>query len=1119
MSSLRVIAFSILAVSPLEAVAAVQTEFFENHIRPVLVDSCYRCHGENPEKLKAGLNITFREGLLRGGSRGPALLPGDAAASRLIEALEYRNEDLQMPPSGKLPESVLANFRTWITRGALDPRDQPFVAGEPEDEGDWEKIRELRREWWSFQPIVNRPPPDSPNAEWSDHPVDRFILAKLDEAGLSPGPAADARTLIRRLTYVLTGLPPTPAESAEFVAAATLDRQAAVAASVDRLMASPHFGERWARHWMDWMRYAESHGSEGDPAIPYAWRYRDYLIRALNADVPYDQLVREHLAGDILPEPRINRALNLNESALGTAQYRFVLHGYSPTDALEEQIRFTENQIDVISKGFLGLTVACARCHNHKFDPISQKDFYALYGIMASSRPASITVDSPEHLNTNRAELTALKPQLRSLLSEAWLQAIDEVPRKLLHPEGPWKEAVEPKEEDKEKDDNRKDKREKEKRLDPLYVWRQLRRAEGEAFKQKWAALREKWQTSKAAVRARRAFDYEQHWDLRGSQAASWYRHGNGLTSQPSAAGEYNILAEGDRIVGNILPAGIYSHTLSDKHSAVLASPRFPFTGEKVFVRIIGGGNAAARYVVQNYPLGGTTYPLRNLKEERWRWQAWDASYWQGDHLHIEIATAADQPARARVNQERSWFGIAEALVVKEGQPEPRDEVADFMGPLFEPEGVPASAEALAERYAGALRACLIAWRGVFMDDAQARFLDYFVGAKLLPNSIDEFPVVDALVTQYRRLEAEVPIPTRSPGLLEGNPFDQALLTRGDHRQPAELVERRFLEVIDDTPYRSVDAGRLALAESILHPDNPLTSRVIVNRLWHHVFGAGIVATPDNFGRLGEKPSHPQLLDTLASRLVEEGWSIKEMLRMLVTSRTFQLSATPSPQARRVDPSNRLLSHASVRRLEAEAIRDTMLKVAGRLDSTVFGVPVDGRENRRSVYVRVIRNDLDPFLSIFDFPVPTSTVGRRNATNVPAQALAMMNAPMVMDLAAAFAARIREEDPDGTTEERIDRMFELALGRPPRADEVSRVQAFLADAAKTGAGRGIEKWIEAEIGKRQERIESLTSRRQRREKAQLTRELEQLKEKAGKPDAWRELAHAIFSMKEFIYLK
>ena len=720
--------------------SAEQVEFFEKSIRPVLADNCYRCHGEDVEELKGGLNLTYREGLLSGGDSGPTLVPGEIEKSLIVEAIEYGDEDFRMPPKEKLAEEAISSIKKWIAMGAPDPRDQPLAQGGLEDDKTWVAVREQRQKWWSFQPVQQPQPPNVAQANWAKHPVDRFIRAKIDAAGLSPAPLADARTLLRRLTYTLTGLPPTPEESEQFVAAEAIDHEAAVEAAVDRLLASVHFGERWARHWMDWMRYAETHGSEGDPPIPFAWRYRDYLIRALNADVPYDQLVREHLAGDILPEPRINRELKINESVLGTAQYRFVLHGYSPTDVLAEQVRFTENQIDVITKGFLGLTVACARCHNHKFDPISQEDFYALYGIMASTRPASITVDTQEHLNTNKAELAALKPRLRTVLSEAWLIAIDEIPRKLLHPEGAWQEALEAREEG----DGTKPRA-----IDPLYGWRQLRNLDGAAFLQEWKTLREAWQTSKVALRVRQEFDYDEKWDLTGDQAASWYGHGNGLTSRPSPAGEFHVLAEGDRIVSNILPAGMYSHTLSTKHNAILASPRFLLDGSKIFVRVVGSGSAAARYVVQNYPRRGPQYDLDRLEKGKLSWLEWDVAYWAGDHMYLEMATAADQPVGSKGSQERSWFGITEALVLKDGQPLPRDELAEFIAPLFESADAPASAEALAERYAIALRDCITAWRDGVMSDSQARFLDYFVVADLLPNALDKVPTAGEAYAEH----------------------------------------------------------------------------------------------------------------------------------------------------------------------------------------------------------------------------------------------------------------------------------------------------------------------------------------------------------------------------------
>ncbi|HAV62362.1 MAG TPA: hypothetical protein DCY13_08370, partial [Verrucomicrobiales bacterium] len=347
----------------LSASTARQLEFFESRIRPVLVQECYECH-RSEGKRKGGLALDHREALRRGGDSGPAIVPGNPDGSLLLKAIRHENEDLQMPKSGaKLGDAAIADFAEWIRSGAADPRDHPPTEEEIARDSDWPAVRERRKLWWSFQPIqAHEPPPAAAGA--SRHPVDRFINARLQEQGLPAAPPASREVLIRRLSYQLRGLPPTPEEIATFVADTD---PAAYEKLVDRYLASPQFGERWARHWMDWLRYAESHGSEGDPMIPYAWRYRDYLIRALNADVPYDQLVKEHLAGDLLPAPRLNGELGLNESAIGPAHLRMVFHGFAPTDALDELVRFTDDQINVVSKAFLGLTVSCARCHDHKF--------------------------------------------------------------------------------------------------------------------------------------------------------------------------------------------------------------------------------------------------------------------------------------------------------------------------------------------------------------------------------------------------------------------------------------------------------------------------------------------------------------------------------------------------------------------------------------------------------------------------------------------------------------------------------------------------------------------------------------------------------------------------------
>ncbi len=383
------------------------TEFFETRIRPVLVEHCYACHNSS-ETTEGDLALDFRQGLVDGGSGGVLIVPGDPAKSRLIAILKHEIEGLEMPEDGpKLDAKIVADFEKWIADGASDPRNEPPSADEIANVTSWEATLERRKKWWSFQPI------ESPALPVGDgNPIDELIRAKLKEIGLSPARPADPSILIRRLYFTLIGLPPTPGELSEWTTRYTLAKTApstVTVALVDHLLASKQFGPRWARHWMDWIRYAESHGSEGDPEMKNAWMYRDYLIRALNDDIPYDQLVREHLAGDLMDNPRINEELGLNESLLGTIQLRMVFHGFSPTDALDEKVRFVDDQVNAISKAFLGLTVSCARCHDHKFDAISQADYYAMFGMFAACRPGRSIADTLDLLNKNRDELAVAK--------------------------------------------------------------------------------------------------------------------------------------------------------------------------------------------------------------------------------------------------------------------------------------------------------------------------------------------------------------------------------------------------------------------------------------------------------------------------------------------------------------------------------------------------------------------------------------------------------------------------------------------------------------------------------------------------------------------------------------
>jgi hypothetical protein len=1043
-------------------------EFFEKRIRPVVVARCYRCHN-SAEKHRGGLAVDHRDAIRKGGDSGPAVVPGDPGASLLLQAVRHETE-LRMPKDEpKLEPEVVADVRTWIEMGAWDPRDAPPSSKELALTTSWEAIREQRKRWWSFQPIRHSQPPEV-DGRRRTNPVDGFIDARLERVGLAPVEEADRRTLIRRLTYVLTGLPPSVKEIASFVADDSSD---AYERLVDRLLASHRFGERWARHWMDCLRYSEGHGGQGDPQIPYAWRYRDYLIRALNRDVPYDRLIEEHVAGDLIADPRIDRGSGVNESVLGVGQYRFVQHGYAPTDALDEQARFTENQIDVLSKAFLGLTVSCARCHDHKFDPISQRDYYALYGIMTSSRPALVTVDGPGVGEREAAELSDLKLRVREALADVWLKAVDRFAADLLaapapsanggdgtrkspekrpsagwkhHGEEPapaplpWQVAI-----DAAVSDARA--------RSPLHAFASLREAGEPGFEATWGKLQNEWKQSRAALEEQRRRPYPLRWNLASNDVDSWYQHGLGLASAPAKAGAFHILPEGERVVSNIYPAGVYSHLLSSKHSAVLTSPRFEVDTDSIWVRVLGVDGARIRYSMRHYPLvignqNATIYKSHHMVSDEPAWMLWDKmEYWRGDQAYLEIATGGDLPTGAegvaREENARSWFGIQEVVMPGPGQEPPKDEAAEVTSPLFEQAAgkAPTSLRELAVVYSAALRTSIQAWQEGTMTDEQANFLGFFVRRGLLLNSLGELSSAAPLVARYREVEARVPVPVRAPGVLPGDVRDQELFERGNHKRPLEAVPRRFLEVFDATPYPPQSDGRLELARDLLRPDNPLTARVAVNRIWHYVFGRGIVATPDNFGHLGEQPSHPELLDYLATRFVDRGWSIKSMIRLLVTSEAFRRSPVPSKNARELDPDNILLSHAPVRRLEAEAIRDALLEVSGQLDRQMFGPSVDEQSTRRSVYVLVRRNPTSPFLAAFDAPVPFTTEGRRAVTNVPAQSLTLMNDPFVHDRAKDWAARVCAEAT--TSRERFTRMFEAALGREPTPSEIEHGMAYL----------------------------------------------------------------------------
>ncbi|PQO41917.1 DUF1553 domain-containing protein [Blastopirellula marina] len=1005
---------------------AKQAEFFEAKIRPVLIENCYECHNSH-DSAEGDFSVDHRQALRKGGASGVMLVPGKPDESKLLAILRHEVSGMEMPQGGpKLDDAVIQDFQTWIATGAFDPRDQAPSAEEASAATSWEATLQRRKAWWSFQPITTPQVPTVEDPQWNSNPIDRFVHQRHIAQGLQPVDIAPPAVLVRRLYFNLTGLPPSPDEaqhwSERLTSASAAERDIVYTQLVDQLLASPHFGERWARHWMDWTRYAESHGSEGDPAIDQAWRYRDYLIRGLNADVPVDQLIREHVAGDLLPNPRVNEALGINESVLGTAHWRMVFHGYSPTDALDERVRFTDDQINCFSKAFLGLTVSCARCHDHKFDAISQADYYALYGILASCRPGRTAIDLPERINTHRDELENLKRELRQTLATDWQAASNQLAEKLRKraeaapdtaaANSPWRV------------------------LPAIHA----EVAQGKTFADAWSKVQADWQTQLDQQAA-----LQTTWNLADPNDYSvWYPRGAGLPKEPQKAGVFAIETKGNQALRGIYPAGVYSHAISDKLPARLTSPDVLLKAKgEVWVQVAGEGDAQFRYVVQDYPRSGTIYPTKRLTPA-WQWVRFDVDYWAGDTVHLELTTAKDAPLLVQ-GPERSWFGIRQAAIRYPDQPVPQDfpEWAAALLPVAQ-QNPPQSLDDLMAIYQQAIQQAIAAWQDNQMSDSQAMLLQHCLGDGLLPNQLAALPKSAPLIARYRQLEAEIPAATRVPTLDETHGADQAIYLRGDHKKPGELVPRRFLEAIDATPYRTPSSGRLELADKLLRDDNPFTRRVMVNRIWHHLFGQGIFRTPDNLGKMGDQPSDPQLLDWLAQHFAQEGWSLKRQVREIVLSRTWQLASTPSATQRQQDPENRTLAHANVRRMEAEAIRDWLLAVSGKLDDTHFGPPVADQAPRRSIYLRVIRNDLNPLLRVFDFPEPFSTVGRRDVTNVPAQSLTLLNDPQIEAYADAWAQKVSTAPDLSTDEARIQRMFASAFGRAASDEEVARCEVYLA---------------------------------------------------------------------------
>jgi hypothetical protein len=1083
-----------------------EIEFFEKKVRPILADNCFKCHGMG--KKKGSLSLESRAGLLKGGDNGPVIVPGKPQQSRLIEAVGYKNVELRMPPRGKLPQSAVADLATWVQMGAPWPAQDAAHAAA--DKGAFD-LYKRKRDHWAWQPVRAPQMPSVKDASWPHDDVDRFVLARLEEKGLAPAAAADKHTWLRRVTFDLIGLPPTPPEIDAFLKDTS---EQAAARVVDRLLGSPHFGERWARHWLDLVRYAESRGHEYDYNLPNAWQYRDYVIRAFNADLPYNQFVIEHLAGDLLHTPRRHPTELFNESVLGTGFWFLGEELHSPVDvALDEADRF-DNRIDVMGKTFLGLTVACARCHDHKFDAISTRDYYSLYGFLQSGSYRQVRFDTSEQELRLAGELAQLRRRGQVAIEKAlaegarpvatrladYLLAAAEVvaagpdanrhSQEIAHGRnlgaallGRWVAHLAAAAKDTE---------------DPLHAFALAAAAgKGGRLAETMRPLADGWRRRQAEADAgfkgaQLVIDYSR------SQPEDWITDGGLFGAGPLRPGqmrlggkterpEVRIATQGAAEVDRAWPVLKRAPGTENEPGALgfmvregraLRTPSFQVGPGKLFYKVRGSGVAFAcvnSHIMIAGPLHGNA--IQGIKADGWQWIGHDLARYKGCLAHVEFVPA-----------EGADFAVA--AVVQADAPPPLVVVPPDSWLLDLVTGPAGSLRELAQGYQRSFKEVMDRRAEGRLEAADARRADWLLrhldlfGAGAAVNG-----AAGVVLGQQAKLLAGLRTESRlALAMLDGSGCDGRVFIRGNAKKPGDVVPRRFLEALAGPDPLAIahGCGRLELARQMTDPQrNPLIARVLVNRVWHHLFGRGIVASVDNFGVLGERPTHPELLDHLADRFVRGGWSIKALVRTLALSQTYRMSCRGDSAAAAADPRKLLLQHMPLRRLEGEAIRDALLSVSGRLNETMYGPPVpvylndfqDGRgrpdngpldgNGRRSIYLSVRRNFLSSLLLAFDTPIPFSAVGRRSVSNVPAQALILMNDPFIHQQAEVWARRSLAEG--GTPEEIIQRMYVSAFGRGAHEDECRRCLEFVAA-------------------------------------------------QGGTPATWTALAHALVNTKEFLYL-
>jgi len=1065
--------------------------FFESRIRPVLVMHCYECH--SAEKTKGGLRLDYRGGFEKGGKSGALVDTVAPEESLLLQAVRHDSKDLRMPKgAAKLPDGAIADLTRWVRMGLPGlPVNPPSAQAAATEE--WQAKLAKRRAHWAWQPVKKPMVP-----KLAAHPVDSFLMAKMQEKGLEPAAPAAPAALLRRLKFALVGLPPTEEEMESFAAAmgrsdretirqsdgekadVTLSPYPIVSLSptealIDRLLQSPQFGEHWAAYWLDLMRFGETGGYVRDYPIPQAWRYRDYVIRAFNADVPYDRFVQEHVAGDLLP-PRLNAAMKINESPLGTGFLRLMEVSSTASDVALEEAQIVENQIDTLAKAFQGLTVSCARCHDHKFDAISTADYYALFGTLASSRQSQVIIDAPEVKSHGVAAMQSAKQQMKGRLLTLWTEDVQTQSTALQT----WLQAGPGKKPDKTTFWGRVLLREKVDRADPGHLFKSISQTPANDHLEKAAAS---WLTEQrresAAREERNRNKFKTTADFREGDAG-WFLSGVQPSTVWSGGSDFTLMPEGKEVVDRFVSPGLSSDRLTRKHGAIARSADFTLGTQFVSLRVAGGSSAHVRLIQNNFQQMENIAHANKVRHFDSRFPTWvtvpvgHQASWQGRRSYLEILTKDDaahfrrsdegnKPYQLVVNDAtgRSWFGV-DQIVEHQTPGAPENDLRLTL--RLAPASAPWNAETLATHWRKECDAALERWS---RDEAKAddvELLNWLLEHGALRNQLAQMPgEVQKLAEQYRAHESAVPRFQRASAIVaEGTGFDSPVHRRGSPDSPGEKAPRRFLEVIHGAEgYTTGSQARLELARDLTAPQNPLTARVMANRVWRWIFGQGLVATVDNFGVMGEKPSHPELLDYLATYLVEHDWSVKALIRHLVTSRAFQSQSIASAKAQQVDPANRLLSHMPVQRLRAETVRDAILSVSGTLDQTMFGYtgPANQSESaavvhprqRRGIYQYIRRESLDHMMLMFDAPEPSRTQGDRETSSVPGQSLLMLNSALVHQQANAWAAKDMKLRRGYSTEQRIEHLFATALGRQPSAAEVQSLVEFIDEQAEAYA--------------------------------------------------------------------